>query len=195
MEHGLSSDLTTGAELWNITVPDTRYSSASILADHGKLVQLMQNGYWMCWDLTNRQIPLEDGDNGLSMGCTEFGAYAAQSAYGLFYRQAYDGVYAFNWTNGKIVWHFQAPSAPFETPYAGGTSFNCGGVIVDGKMYVANSQHSTTWPRSRGWKLFCINATTGEGIWNMTGAASPGAAGDGYLTAASSDDRVYVCIW
>ena len=188
-----AADLTTGAELWNITVPDTRYSSASILADHGKLVQLMQNGYWMCWDLRTGKFLWKSEIMDYPWGAPSFGAYAAQSAYGLFYRQSYDGVYAFNWTNGKIVWHFQAPSAPFETPYAGGTSFNSGGIIVDGKMYVANSEHTTTWPRSRGWKLFCINATTGEGIWNMTGAASPGAAGDGYLTVANSDDgHMYV---
>ena len=40
-------------------------------------------------------------------GADSFGAYAEQSAYGLFYRESYDGVYAFNWDNGKIVWHYK----------------------------------------------------------------------------------------
>lgn len=182
------ADLTTGAELWNITVSDTRYSSASILADHGKLAILMQNGYWMVWNSRTGKLQYETELMTYPWGAASFGAYAAQSAYGLFYRESYDGIYAFNWTNGQIVWHFSAPSVSFETPYSGNTSFNSGGMIVDGKLYVANSEHTTTWPRTRGWKLFCLNATTGEEIWNITGAATPGAVLDGYLTASNADD-------
>jgi len=43
-----------------------------------------------------------------------FGAYASASAYGLFYRFGYSGVYAFDWEAGKIVWKFEAPA---EYPY------------------------------------------------------------------------------
>ena len=51
-------------------------------------------------------------------GAPSFGAYAIQSAYGMFFRESYDGVYAFNWTNGKIVWKYVAPAyAAFESPY------------------------------------------------------------------------------
>ena len=35
-----------------------------------------------------------------------FGAYALQSAYGLLFREAYDGVYAFDWETGKIAWKY-----------------------------------------------------------------------------------------
>ena len=67
-------------------------------------------------------------------------------------------------------------------------SFNAGGIIADGKLYTYNTEHTPSWPRTRGWSLHCINATTGEGIWNITGSQSPGAIADGYLTAANGDD-------
>ena len=80
---------------------------------------------------------------------------------------------------------------PWETPYLeNGTaqySFNSGGWLADGKLYVANSEHTPSWPLTRGWQLHCINATTGEGIWKLVGDSSPSAAADGYLIASSSE--------
>jgi len=183
-----AASLKTGALLWNITVPDTRYSTSCLVADHGKVAVLMENGYWMAWDSLSGNFLWKSELMDYPWGQPSFGAYAVQSAYGMFYRQSYDGVYAFDWDDGSIVWHYKAPSVPYETPYAGGTSFNSGAIVADGKLFTFNSEHTTTWPRSRGWKLHCINATTGEGIWNITGAQSPGAIADGYLTAANPDD-------
>ena len=101
-----------------------------------------------------------------------FGAYAIASAYGMFYRFGYSGIYAIDWETGKIVWKYEAPANPFETPYTGenGTtvySWNSGGILADGKLYSYNSEHTPTAPITRGWGLHCINAFTGEGIWNM----------------------------
>ena len=84
-----------------------------------------------------------------------FGAYSIQSAFGMLFRQAYDGVYAFNWTNGKIVWHHKALTpAKSETPYIDDGeamySFNAAGMIADGKMYVHNTEHTPSWPLTRG---------------------------------------------
>jgi outer membrane protein assembly factor BamB len=123
-----------------------------------------------------------------------------QSAYGLLYRQAYDGVYAFDWDTGKIAWHYRAPANPFETPYRDengqtGYSFDGAAFVADGKMYVLNNEHTPTSPITRGWGVHCINATTGEGIWNISGIwlwSGPGPIADGYLTIASSDGYKYV---
>ena len=37
-------------------------------------------------------------------GASAFGVYGIASAYGMIFRNGYDGLYAFNWTDGKIVW-------------------------------------------------------------------------------------------
>ena len=67
-------------------------------------------------------------------------------------------------------------------------SFNGGGFIADGKFYTYNTEHTPSWPRTRGWKLYCIDMFTGEGIWNITGSISPGAVADGYLVSGNPDD-------
>jgi hypothetical protein len=60
-------------------------------------------------------------------------------------------------------------------------------------LYTSNTEHSPSNPITRGQKLHCINVTTGEGIWNITGSMSAGAVADGYLTASNRyDGYMYV---
>jgi outer membrane protein assembly factor BamB len=48
-------------------------------------------------------------------------------------------------------------------------------------------------PIARGWSFFCLNDTTGQEIWNITGSMTPGAMADGYTTASNTyDGREYV---
>jgi hypothetical protein len=189
-----AASLTTGALLWNITVDDTMYSRGCTVADHGKVAALMMGGYYKAWDLNSGKLVWKSEAMDYPWSQPAFGAYSVQSAYGLFYREAYDGVYAFDWDTGKIVWKYKAPAQnPYETPYIDETgqtvySFNAGGIIADGKLYTYNTEHTATQPVTRGWRLHCINATTGEGIWNITGSMTPGAVADGYLTASNNND-------
>jgi hypothetical protein len=92
-----------------------------------------------------------------------------------------------------MVWRFIAPAPPFETPYNDGNgtatySFNGGGFVADGKLYTYNTEHTPSYPRTRGWRLFCIDAMTGVGIWNITSGMTPGAVADGYLVNLNSED-------
>ena len=183
----------TGQVLFNKTYPETRYSSSCFVADHGLVAVLMEKGYYEAFDERTGNSVWKSDLMKYPWGSDSFGAYAYQSAYGLLYRQSYDGVYAFNWTNGKIVWFYEAPAVAFETPYTdengGGVySFNAGGMVADGKLYTYNTEHTPTYPRTRGWKIHCINATTGAGIWTMMGSQTPAAVADGYLVTSNGDD-------
>ncbi|MEM2098853.1 MAG: PQQ-binding-like beta-propeller repeat protein [Candidatus Bathyarchaeia archaeon] len=191
--------LSTGEALWDITVDEPQYSRSCYIADHGKVAVLTQKGYWLAYDLATGKLAWQSEQMDYPWSSASFGAYAVQSAYGMLFRQAYDGVYAFNWTNGKIVWKYKAPAlAAFETPYidengAPVYSFNAGAVIADGKMYVYNTEHTPSWPMTRGWGLHCINITTGELIWKIGNPMVQGAVADGYLTAANTwDGYMYV---
>ena len=196
--HVYAASLITGQWLWNTTIDVPNYSTSSQICDHGKLAFVMEDGTIHALDLAtgNQAWKSERMDYPWSSG--GFGSYSLQSAYGLLYRTAYDGVYAFDWDTGKIVWHYVDYTNPFETPYTdkNGTtvnSFNGGGTLADGKYYTYNTEHTPTQPITRGWKLHCINATTGEGIWNISGCMTPGAVADGYLTASNSyDGYMYV---
>ena len=195
-------NLFTGAQTWNITLDEigSTYSGSCSIADHGKVAVLTQRGYWLAYDLYSGKLAWQSERMDYPWGSTSFGAYAVQSAYGMLFRESYDGVYAFNWTDGKIVWKYSAPAfAPFESPYIesdGGISvypFNTGAKIVDGKMYVVNTEHTPTTPNMRGWGLHVINITTGELVWKITPPLSHGVIADGYLTATNSyDGYMYV---
>ena len=194
-----AASLRTGEVLWNKSLPGvSTYQTFATVADHGKLAFLTQEGYWLAYDLYTGQLAWKSEVMDYPWGAPSFGAYSTQSAYGMLFRQSYDGVYAFDWDTGKIVWHYKAPApAHFESPYIdNGTemySFNSGGIIADGKMYVENSEHSQSWPMTRGWGLHCINITTGELIWKINNPVTPGAIADSYLAGSNSwDGYLYV---
>ena len=187
--------LTTGKVLWNITTWETAFNPGTAVSDYGKFAYGVENRYWRCLDEYSGKELWKTELTSYPWG--NFWGYSVCSAYGMIYAFCYDGVYAFNWTNGKTVWHYVHPAPPYETPYTLDDSpvysMTGGGFIADGKLYCYNSEHTPTAPYPRGWKLHCINATTGEGLWNITYPMTPGAAADGYLTAASSyDGYIYV---
>jgi hypothetical protein len=189
----MGADMTTGQMLWNKTYSETRYSTASYTADHGLVALVMEEGSYYAYNIRTGDFVWKTEQMDYPWASAGFGAYSVQSAYGMLIRNAYNGVYAFNWTDGSTVWRFVSPAgAAFESPYNLGNesiySFNGGGFIADGKFYTYNTEHTPSWPRTRGWKMYCIDMFTGEGIWNITGSISPGAVADGYLVCGNPDD-------
>ena len=188
-------DMRTGATLWIKNYTDlTTYATVSSMCDHGLFAFLTDKGTFKAYRLTDGTLAWTSDQMDYPWDASGFGAYDTSSAYGLFYREAYGGIYAFNWTNGKRVWKYEASNNPFETPYTGtnGTgvsSFNGVDLIADGKLYSINTEHTPTQPITRGWGLHCMNATTGAPIWNITtGGGSVDAVADGYLSIVDSYD-------
>jgi hypothetical protein len=186
--------LTTGAELWTVKVPEEYrwFNPATQVADHGKIVYLDQIGTFVCHDLTTGNKLWESERMDYPWGSLSFGSYSIASAYGLIIRTGYDGIYAFNWTDGKIVWKYQAPAyAHFESPYADGTGleiypFDGSVKIADGKLWSTNTEHTPTSPATRGWGLHCVNITDGTLLWKVILPMSAGVIADGYMTASES---------
>ena len=187
----------TGQVLYNITtgsVTDqtgtTPFNPATALSENGNHYCYFEQGYWKAYDLrTGRQVWSTHIDD---YPWAEFSLYTTAGYNGILYYIGYTGVWALNETNGNILWHFVDPAPPFETPYTsnGTGSYSVETIkVIDGKLFVANNEHTPSQPATRGWGLICLNATTGEKIWKISGTRmSPGAASDGYLTAASSYD-------
>lgn len=194
----IGTSLITGQILWNVSA-DTGYpifSGTTAVADHGKYAVRFDDGHYYAWNLQNGQKVWQSELSSSPWGT--FGCYAVQSAYGLLFANQYDGVVAFDWNNGKIVWWFQAPAPAFETPYTNGTgnqggsvySFFSDSIVADGKIYTYTVEHSPTAPLTRGWKTYCINATTGEEVWQANAPMTPGVVADGYITATSYYDAL-----
>ena len=187
----------TGKTTWSIIINEPVYSGLCNIVDHGKVAVLSDHGYYVAIDLATGTEAWKSTKMNYPWGSTGFGAYSAMSAYGMLYREAYDGVYAFNWTDGSLVWKYTAPAAaPYETPYTDENfttvmpfySFGVGGQIADGKFFTWNYEHTESWPVTRGWSLHAIDVFTGKGVWNLTGSMTPTNIADGYLVATNSYD-------
>jgi hypothetical protein len=186
-----AASLTTGQILWNMTIDGGSFSSSCCVADNGKVAILVDKGYYLCYDLLTGKELWQSPTMDYPWDAPAFGAYDVASAYGMIYRSAYTGVYAFNWTNGNIVWKFESTTPyQFETPYtdANGTSvysWNGGILVANGMVFDYNTEHSPTEPITRGWGLYAINVTTGTNVWNVTAYSGSrtfrGAVSDGYL--------------
>jgi hypothetical protein len=183
--------LIDGSVLWNKTTNDITFSTSTGVADHGKYVVRMLDGFWDCWDIKNGNFLWKSEMPPYPWG--DFGAYSISSYGGMFFDQSYAGLYAFNWDNGKIVWSFNPGNPGYEAPFASFPWFVRGIHIIDGKFYIANGEHSPTEPLMRGWKLYCLNVTTGDQIWSVTAAGDCGAVSEGYLTLDNRyDGYMYV---
>jgi hypothetical protein len=186
----------TGQVLYNFTTDDTSFYPGSDCVQDGKIIIPMDGRLINCYDLVSGKLVWQTRELDYPFG--GFGAYSSASAYGLFFWPTYDGISAYSWSTGKRAWHFQYASVPFESPYSmvNGTNeypFFGSSRVADGKIYTYNTEHTPTQPLQRGWRIFALNATTGEEIWNLTGPMAPGAVADGYLTAGNMyDGYMYV---
>ncbi len=186
-------DVTTGQLIWNVTTPvdlmESAYRPTNAWARHGLYIAEMERGYVQARDITNGKILWETELNDYPWG--EFWLYDVAAYSDMVIGTGYTGVWAFNETNGDIVWHYADPSVPFETPYNSNITQASYAIqtirVADGKVYVQNNEHTPTQPATRGWGLICLNVTNGDFMWKLSGAnLGPGGASDGYLTASSS---------
>lgn len=197
-------DMETGAVTANFstahTPGETIFSPATLVVDHGKVAFAAMDRHWLCYNAQGQKVwQSEDADYPWgTWWAYATASYEINSNTSAIIGTGYAGVYAIDWSNGKILWWYYDPTVPFETPYttSNGTtiaSVDTGVLIADGKIYTYNTEHTPTAPISRGWKLHCINATTGKGIWNISTPGSLGVIADGYLIAGSLYDGYAYC--
>jgi hypothetical protein len=115
-------------------------------------------------------------------------------AYGNLYCSGYDGiVYCYDMATGALEWTYgnggvagNSTNSGSDTVYGHYPTFV--NVIADGKVYTGTTEHSPDQPLYKGSPYRCLNATTGEEIWTLTGMGSGMYIGqidmvaDGYFT-------------
>ncbi|MFC1488000.1 PQQ-binding-like beta-propeller repeat protein, partial [Thermoproteota archaeon] len=187
-----AADLNTGEELWSVTVEDEPYfSSSCTVADQGKVAVTLRDGYLWAWDLRTGNLEWKSEQANVPWGI--WWTYDIGSAYGMIYGNAYDGLYAFDWDDGTIAWIYQHETPyDYETPYCGCYSMRGTSLIADGKVYTYDSEHTPSQPITRGWKLHCVDAYSGVGIWSVTTPGDPHAVADGYLAVRATDGFQYI---
>jgi outer membrane protein assembly factor BamB len=112
-------------------------------------------------------------------------------AYGKLYSTGYVGiVFAYDTKTGDLLWKHESPTYMEKFEYYT-LMINA---IADGKIYIGTHEHSADTPLFKGAKTQCLNATTGEPIWEMLGWANPYTTqvADGVLTYWNNyDSQVY----
>jgi hypothetical protein len=121
-------------------------------------------------------------------------------AYGNLYSSGYGGhLYAYDAKTGNRLWDL-----PIKEPY-GGTEVLWSNnwpmaimFIADGKIYMANSEHSANQPLPRDGPFMAVNATDGSIVFEIDGAfrqprwAGQAGIADGIITLFNTyDNQIY----
>jgi hypothetical protein len=116
--------------------------------------------------------------------------------YGNLYAWSINGeVHAYSIKTGALNWTWSTGSAGIDTPY--GTwplgTWPMQHILADGKIYV-RAGHDYTPPVFRGAKLYCINATDGQPIWDSLSfniISCPSVAEGTMLWFNGYDNQIY----
>jgi hypothetical protein len=129
-------------------------------------------------------------------------AYFAEMAYGNLYWDAMGGVtYCYSDTTGQLLWTYgngpigsDNSTESLSSPY-GEYPFGAGPISGNGVVYLMTNEHTVTDPIYKGAKLYAVNATTGQLIWDLTcyGSMTSPALADGYATFLNGYDMQIYC--
>ncbi|MCW3984222.1 MAG: hypothetical protein NWE96_09550 [Candidatus Bathyarchaeota archaeon] len=122
--------------------------------------------------------------------------------YGHLYVAGYGGILrAYNLKSGHIDFTYgNDPNDPRNSTYTVETAYGTYptqvAAIADGKVYLVEEEHSLNAPAYHGAKTRCVNATTGELLWEMYGMSSwqEQAVADGYYVWFNMNDQRIYCI-
>jgi hypothetical protein len=127
------------------------------------------------------------------------------SAYGKLYAAGYDGILScYDDKTGDLLWTYgrggegNSTNSGLNTVYGHYPFFV--DVIADGKVYLGTTEHSPNQPLYRDAVYRCVNATTGEEIWTLTGMGSGMYIGqndvvaDGYFAYLNIYDMQVYCV-
>ena len=141
----------------NVTYPEEHmYIMIDYVTDHGKVAILEMgnetnyalNGgkpyNFIVLDEQTGKLDYKGGAMYYPWADSAFGAYNLQSAYGLFYRESYNYIYAFYWDNGSIAWAYELPTYfAFETPSLIQMAQGCTLGTVAQRLLTGSCTHTT----------------------------------------------------
>ncbi len=197
MEVGYSA--TTGQQLWvqNVTLP------SGVTTGFNYNMGPMADGIFTAYDALAEQWYGFNANTGAKIwGPTaadtdpwgsEPAPWQSQIAYGILYGFCADGVQAFNLTTGQKLWDFKGISSGTNFPGFSYYPFEQAAMTVaDGKLYL-NTGVSHGDPVFDGAQLYCVNATSGQLLWNInTFGEGDMPISDGVLVALNGyDNQIY----
>ncbi len=123
---------------------------------------------------------------------------SAVCAYGKLYTWTFGGeVYCFDMTTGAKVWNWSTGDTGLNTPYGTNPFWIIGNyeaTVADGVLYLETG-HDYGPPLFSGAKIYALNATTGEPIWDILNFASGSSlpVAYGYMLSFNAYDNQIYC--
>jgi len=120
-----------------------------------------------------------------------------KTAYGMLYTGGYSGsisAYSLNSTGNGVMPVWRTEIIPPGTAGVIKSSPGMMAGIADGMLYIGCHEHSAETPLEAGNDVRCLNATTGQLIWQMSGWAYPStfAVADGVMIYLNNyDESIY----
>ena len=121
-------------------------------------------------------------------------------AYGNLYVTGYGGiVYCYNAASGNLVWNYTVnePFGGSEVLWSNNWPSSIQ-FIADGKIYIANSEHSANQPLPRGGPFLALDAENGDVVFRIDGAfrqprwAGQAGMADGIIALFNTyDNQIY----
>jgi len=190
-------DMKTGKLLWknNATVLNIDVLSEGIATSpYGP--HIMQDGAspnWVAYDVKTGKEVWRAPSGELPWGALP--SYECIYHNGVHFLGSYDGhVYAYNSTNGKLVWKSDYIGESWEYIYGNAPITAYDSVGADGKLYFCTSTVYRMMPRTRFHVTICIDEATGKILWKLPIGIEPFAVADGYLAGQDQDNGIMYVI-
>ena len=166
-----------------------------------------ETGTWYAYNLDTGTLAWNAG----MPGATAFAYYdmtlvktGTAISNGKLYLSSWGGtLWCYDTANGKLLWTFGNGVGTNSTVSGLDSAYGQYPLalmaIADGKVYVGTGEHSPNTPLYKGAQVWCVNATTGTNLWQMTGwygyvGRTASAVADGYLVYDNLYDYNIYCI-
>jgi len=122
-------------------------------------------------------------------------------AYGNLYIAGYGGeILCYSMANGTLLWKYNNTNLGTEAPW-GLTPIQLS-AVSDGVVYAFSGEHSPNTPLYKGYRVYAVDAFTGEELWTLLGWSASGlgtsiapiAIADGNLIYLNAYDGSVYCI-
>jgi outer membrane protein assembly factor BamB len=198
-------NLTTGEEIWRHNWTDIEWGSGGTSAPGliGYWGWGFGQGYYMFFEKETMQWHVIDIKTGQQHFVTnpinqytntDLSSYdwTVLAADGKLFISGYSGdVIAFDLETGNHLWTFEQGPSGLETPYGRWSLFGAL-AFADNKVFFPVTEHTPPTPISKGYRVYAIDADTGDLIWEFPAFYSSLAFADGYIVGYNGyDDQIY----
>jgi outer membrane protein assembly factor BamB len=192
-------DCNTGTQLWLKNTTQTSFAASMMMpsASNGTYVEYTKETFTFIGYSTKTGEKVWGPTEAMTNPLAYYDQTSAVCAYGCLYTWTFGGeVYCFNMSNGQKVWNWSTGDTGANTPYGTNPLWIIGNFeasVADGVFYVETG-HDYGPPLFSGAKIYALNASTGQPIWDILNFASGSSLPIAYgymLSFNAYDNRVY----